>query len=441
MSFKSLTKSKLLRKMEELQIRLTESEETLNAIRNGEIDAIVVSGSNGEKVFSLTSAETPYRILIEEMEEGAVIISETGLILYCNRRFAKLFSVPKEQIMGSNFSRFINDKEKEKYEMLLNAGLKGRIKGETIYLCHKDNLIYLHLSFCALPQGMPGKVCIIVTDITELKKYEHNLKEMVDERTTDLEKANQQLKEINATKDKLLSVIAHDLKGPVATLLGFSDLLIENMEDYDIEKFKTIVLHINSAAKNALTLLENLLLWAMSQNKQLQFNPANINLKATLEDVTNNFKSLAAMKHISLNFLPARDVIGSADENMVRAIFRNLLANAIKFTPKGGKIDVNILQHEREVEITVTDNGIGMSEETKNNLFTVSSNMTLEGTAHERGTGLGLLICYEFVKKHNGKISVASWLGKGSKFTVKLPRKKIAFPKSINAVGSDHINN
>lgn len=420
---RTYTKKELLEKIDELQSRLTETEETLNAIIHGEVDAIVVSGSDRNKIFSLTSAETPYRLIIEEMEEGAVTISETGTILYCNKRFAELLSVPMSQIIGSDFLQFVNVQEKPKYRALLHEGLSGRIKDEMMFLCHDGNPIYLHLSMCAVPDGLLGKICIIATDITELKNYQQDLQGLVKERTLELENKNLQLKEINATKDKLFSIIAHDLKSPFSTLLGFSELLIEKIDQYDVEKFENILKYINSAARSAYTLLENLLLWARSQNKQLQFNLQKLNLSKVIRDVTENLSSIAAMKYISVHFLPEKEIFAYADENMIRVVIRNLISNAIKFTRSGGNIDVNLIQAEQGVEISVSDNGIGMDEITQSRLFSINSGTMSEGTAHEKGTGLGLIICKEFVEKHKGSITVESRLNIGTTFKIRLPGK------------------
>jgi PAS domain S-box-containing protein len=187
------TEKQLLLENEELRLRLTEAEEALNAIRNGEVDAIVVSGTDGEKVFSLASAETPYRIIVEEMNEGAVSLSPDGTILYCNRRFAEIVSTPSEKIIGSDFIRFVAENDKPKYNNLLHTGFKERCRGEITCLIHNSNPVHFHLSFNPLPPGMLGDVCIMAADISELKQkeeelqYAHDtLEQQVTERTATL---------------------------------------------------------------------------------------------------------------------------------------------------------------------------------------------------------------------------------------------------------------
>jgi PAS domain S-box-containing protein len=185
---------------EELRTRLTEAEEALNAIRNGETDAIVVSGVHGKKVFSLTSAETPYRIIVEEMNEGVVSLSAEGTILFCNHRFAELVSAPLEKIMGSDFIRFVAENDKPKYYDLLHAGLKERCRGEIACLIHDNNTVYFNLSFNPLPSDMLGDVCIMALDISETKQKEEELRrtqetleQRVIERTETLTSTNEEL--------------------------------------------------------------------------------------------------------------------------------------------------------------------------------------------------------------------------------------------------------
>lgn len=418
------TTNELIVENAELRARLAETEATLEAIRNGEVDAIVVSGTEGEKIFTLTSAETPYRIIIEEMDEGAVTISEEGMILFCNRRFAELVAASNEKVVGRNLIDFFYDCDKLRLDELLKEGLNGRIKEEITTVNKNGETLYLHLSMCILPEGMLGKICIIVSDITELKRHQQNLQVLVKERTADLNKANTDLKEINATKDKLFSIIAHDLRGPFTSLLGFSDLMIENIHTYDMDKFEKLLYHINSAAKGAYTLLENLLLWARSQNKQLLFKPKNVNITAVIKEVVLSIQSVAILKNISLKYAKEETVMGTADINMLTAIIRNLVSNAVKFSNPGGSIAICAVSNDNEVEISVADNGVGMSDDVKNKLFNTNNTISVAGTAHEKGTGLGLIICKDFVQKHGGKIWAESTIGKGSKFSFTLPHTK-----------------
>lgn len=406
---------------EQLKARLAETEATLEAIRNGEVDAIVVSGQDGDKIFTLTSAETPYRIIIEEMEEGAVTVSDDGIILFCNRRFSQMIGQPMSQIIGKRYVDLLEISDHGKFGIMLREAINGRVKDEITRLDKYGELFYFHISMCALPEGMLGKACIIVTDITELKKHQQNLESLVVERTAEINEANLELAELNSTKDKLFSIIAHDLRGPFTSLLGFTDLLIENLDKYDRQKFEQIVMHISSAAKNAYSLLENLLLWARSQNNQMLFTPRTTNLFNVTRDVILSLTSLGSIKNIRMVNKVPEGLKVCADVNMLTAILRNLISNAIKFSNPGGEIEIEALSTADAVEISVKDNGIGMSEAIKDSLFQTISNNTRAGTANEKGTGLGLMICKEFIDKHHGKIWLESEVGKGTKFTFSLP--------------------
>jgi PAS domain S-box-containing protein len=186
--------SEMQNRVAELELRLKETEETLQAIRNGEVDAIIVSGENGEKVFSLVTSETPYRILIEKMDEGAVTVLSNGTVLYSNESFSRIISWPLEKITGSGFSSFLPEAEREKFAVLLSEAHNKPVKGDiTIYASGKQ--INLHLSLSPLSTEIEGDICIIVSDVTEITTYQNYLKEMVDERTAELKVSNNKLSE------------------------------------------------------------------------------------------------------------------------------------------------------------------------------------------------------------------------------------------------------
>jgi len=237
------------------------------------------------------------------------------------------------------------------------------------------------------------------------------------------EKSAAELRELVSTKDKLFSIIAHDLRSPFNNIIGLSELLIEK-EAHDAKSEKYAGL-INSSAKNTLGLLDNLLNWAISQTDQLSFNPKKIILSSLIREEINTSNSRALLKNISLKLIQNEEVEVYADENMVMVILRNLISNAIKFTNSGGEINVSVIPGTKQVEISILDNGIGMDEEKIKTLFHLSSNATSPGTANEKGSGLGLVLCKEFVEKLGGKIWVESEEGKGSDFKFTLPVNKL----------------
>jgi signal transduction histidine kinase len=231
---------------------------------------------------------------------------------------------------------------------------------------------------------------------------------------------SKELKELNSTKDKLFSIIAHDLRSPFNSILGFSELLSENIRDYDIEKSEEFIAIINSTAKHTLALLDNLLDWAKIQTGQMDYKPMSLRLQPVIQEIIDILNSSATIKNIKLNYAQSEDFIVHADPNMLKTILRNLIQNSIKFTNPGGKVDIYVVSKEKQVEVTVADNGTGMNETTRNKLFKKNANFTSFGTANESGSGLGLILCKEFVKDLGGKIWVESEVGKGSRFTFTL---------------------
>lgn len=238
---------------------------------------------------------------------------------------------------------------------------------------------------------------------------------------TENKEAHNELKELNATREKLFSIIAHDLKSPFTSILGFSDLLGKNIKNYDISKSEKFAGHINSAAKTTLNLLDNLLDWAKAQTGKIKFKPERIQISNSLVHILEILHPSAEIKNIKINLDETEDIFVCADPDMLQTIIRNLLSNAIKYTNFGGKISITIAKDHEYALIRITDNGIGMSPNTLENIFKIDEKSSIPGTANERGSGLGLLLCHEFVEKQGGRIWAESELGKGSMFCFTLP--------------------
>ena len=262
----------------------------------------------------------------------------------------------------------------------------------------------------------------------------------------ELKESEQQLRKLNDTKDKFFSIISHDLRGPFSTMLGFSKLLDEKYEKYDTEQKKKFISILNNDIKNTYKLLENLLQWSRSQRNNIDFKPERQNLYLLLSDIVLLLNNMAEKKSITIINSIDEDKFIFADKDMLETILRNLISNAIKFTKKGGIIEIGCVTTRRSVEarhalplhqetdseylvdepvesieLYVKDNGLGIDKEKQKNLFTISKNISTNGTENESGTGLGLLLCKEFVEKHEGKIWVESEEGKGSTFYFTIP--------------------
>lgn len=253
----------------------------------------------------------------------------------------------------------------------------------------------------------------------ELIREKHNLENTLKQ----LNHANIKLKELNATKDKFFGIIAHDLRHPFNSILGFSDLLMKNIAKYDTEKINKFVETIHSSGQSAYNLLENLLEWSRAQTGNIEFKPEKFILENLFIDVITLSSTTAAAKNITINYEILDSLIVYADQNMLKTVMRNLIGNAIKFTKQNGNISVMAVLHNNEITVTVSDTGVGMDEIEMNKLFKTSEKVSTTGTAGEKGTGLGLLLCKEFVEKHDGKIWVESKAGKGSDFKFSLPIK------------------
>lgn len=244
-----------------------------------------------------------------------------------------------------------------------------------------------------------------------------------------LEKVNKELHELNASKDKFYSIIAHDLKNPFNSLIGFSELLLEDFDELSKDEMRDYVGIIRNTARNSLILLENLLAWSRLQTGRMVYNPANLVLANEVDATTTVLYSLAYRKKIEVDNMVDKSIQVKADQNMLLSILHNLLMNAIKFTPQSGKITIqcNLVSIDIEgsrvekAEISVTDTGIGMSAEDQAKLFSLTKPFTMPGTEKETGTGLGLLLTKEMVEKHGGIIKIKSQPGKGSTFSFQVP--------------------
>ncbi len=258
-----------------------------------------------------------------------------------------------------------------------------------------------------------------------LKVLNEELAEEIEERQVvenTLKDNKIELEKSNITKDKFISIIAHDLKNPFNAMLNFSKVLYENFDDYDTQDKKNSIHYIHQAHQNTYKLLENLLTWSQLQSGKFKFKTEQTKLNLLTEETINQLRLSAENKAINIINKVEKNIIANADKNMVSTIIRNLISNAIKFTPKGGEINIySKVNGDKFVEITVEDNGKGMNADTLGKLFQIDQTISIKGTDGETGTGLGLVLCKEFIEKHEGTIRVESEIEKGSKFIFTLP--------------------
>lgn len=255
------------------------------------------------------------------------------------------------------------------------------------------------------------KLLSFIRDITERKVAELKIQEQ-----------NQELKKLNEDKDRFMSILAHDLKNPFNSILGFLEILSQNLQTFDMEKIQKLVTLVKTSSEQYYRLLESLLLWARAQSGKMPYEPQRINGCAICHQVAAELKLSAQSKNITVQLPESNDYVVFADMEMLKTILRNLISNAIKFSNPGGTIQLYAESEGDMVIIVVSDNGIGISPEKIATLFDISASQSTKGTAGEHGTGLGLFLCKELVEKQGGRIWVESELGKGCDFKFTLPR-------------------
>jgi len=237
-----------------------------------------------------------------------------------------------------------------------------------------------------------------------------------------IEEQKDELHHANITKDKFFSIIAHDLKSPFNALLGFSEILLMKNKEFDAEKRKGLLEAIYNTADQTLGLLNNLLIWSQIETGQIHFAPQRIELNKAIEGTVALQKNVAAKKNIEINFEPQDNFMVYVDKDMIATVVRNLVSNAIKFSHKGAFIRIATKKAENnQIQISVSDRGVGIQNEKLENIFDADATLLMKGTEGEKGTGLGLKLCKEFVEKNNGRIWVESKTGEGSTFHFTVP--------------------
>jgi signal transduction histidine kinase len=250
--------------------------------------------------------------------------------------------------------------------------------------------------------------------LQEMEEINVNLKKQVEDQSKKLE-------EVIASNAKFLSIIAHDLRSPFGSIIGVLELLKDSYGEYNIKEVERYIRMATNSANGTLTLLNNLLSWTAAQNKAMCFTPVKINLLELIIAELESVNTSATRKQISLNHACPGNIYLFADLQMVKTIFRNLISNAIKYSFIGGEITVSTSEGKQFAQITVHDNGIGISHKAQKELFKKNEIHSTRGTDNENGTGLGLILCKDFVEKHSGTLSIESERGKGSKFNFTLP--------------------
>lgn len=356
-----------------------------------------------ELIFNQFMEHSPVYVFFKDAETRSLKLS---------KNYEQMLGLPIKDILGKTMADlFPSDYAKK----ITADDLKILRDGKPSM--HEEKLngrYYNTIRFPIYVENVPTYLAGFTIDITDHKLAEEEIK-----------RKNVQLQIVNAEKDKFYSIIAHDLKSPFNSILGYLDILAKKIRTYDIEKSETMLGIINASAHNTFSLLEDLLMWAQSQSGKISFEPKDLKFSDISMEVVENLKQTADKKNITINSSYGRGIVAFADADMLKIVLRNLISNAIKFTHKGGRIDIGATQKDSSLTISVTDNGVGIAPEILANLFSFSQTNTTKGTDNEKGTGLGLSLCKEFVEKHGGKIWAESEVNRGSSFYFTLPTKNL----------------
>ncbi len=398
----------------DLRNRLREAEETLQAIREGAVDAIIVGGICGEKVFSLDSAERPYRIMIERMNHGAAMLSDSGIILFANAAFATMLRRRLETLPGSDVRDYVAPEMRKVMEDLLQAGGDGGGRRELRLRASDGFDIPVLASVTDMEPVNADSLCLLVTDLTE----QHRREAEMEKSHRELRTYAARLQRSNADLEDFAVIASHDLQEPLRKVRAFADAVGSHCNEQVDEVGRDCLERMSAVAGRMSELVKALLEYSRIGNRSQPFTRVNLQqvLKEVVEDLDIAIRESGAK--IEVGVLPA--IV--ADKTQMRQAFQNLLANALKYR-RGGvapriRVESRLLPGDL-VEITVSDNGIGFEPHHAETIFRPFQRLV--SSAEYSGTGMGLTICRKIVTGHGGEIHATSQAGAGSKFTITLP--------------------
>ncbi len=346
-------------------------------------------------------------IAASKTDNAIIMFKPSGEVEWINEGFTRLYGYTLDDLIHKKGKTFKEISSNAKIEEIFQKAISEKnsqiYETDIISNDQKQYRIYTTLTPILNDKNEIVRFIAIDSDITKLKEVEKKLQELI------------------ITKDKFFSIIAHDLKNPFNSLMGLAQLLVHGFDRMSKEKVKYFHKNLYQISKNGYELLINLLEWSRSQMGTIKFNPEVNNLYALTEETFTLYNSKATQKEINLTNHTDPELEVLADKNMLKTILRNLVQNALKFTDRGGAIEISNNNSDEYTEIIVRDTGIGIEPENIKKLFRLDEHYTTEGTEDEMGTGLGLILCKEFIEKHNGIIKVESKVGFGSQFILLFP--------------------
>lgn len=371
---------------------------------------------------AIRASEEKYRNITENIDDFLFTFERMGQSLrpvFCTTSVQKITGYTQTDFLddGKLFFKIIHPDDFQLFKPKLMNLLKSKIQNSSEFefriINKHGNIVWVRtkLNLVRIGAGRIQKVYGLVSDVTFRKRAEEELK-----------KSTQNLIKLNETKDRFISIISHDLRTPFSSIIGFTDLLI-NDKDLSEDEKKQYVRYIQESSYSMLALVNSLLDWTRLQTGRIKFEPQKIDAVQIINDAVNNLSGVSIQKGIDIINLVKEVRLVFADKSLIHQVFINLISNAIKFTEHGGKIFISVTSSEnpRFIEFSVKDTGVGIKPDNMDKLFSIESKFTSEGTAGEKGSGLGLSLVKEIVEKHSGKIWVKSTYGKGTDFRFTLP--------------------
>ncbi|MEI6276093.1 MAG: PAS domain-containing sensor histidine kinase [Prolixibacteraceae bacterium] len=328
-------------------------------------------------------------------------------VLMASENFADMVGKPGSEIIGKN----MHDLFPAEFATKMTNDDWSVVSSQKVSSIEEE-LMGRHYSTIKFPIVMEDKTLLAgyTMDVTERKNAE-----------TKLNIRNEELKIINAQKDRLFSIISHDLINPFNSILGFSEILLEQVKEKNYEGIEEYAEIINHSSLRAMDLMKNLLDWSRIQTGRIRFNPVHLRMIDLINNALDLYTYITNQKSIQISSSLSSELIVYVDSNMMSTILRNLISNAIKFTKPGGEITIFTKWEQNELTISVADTGIGIPPKKLESLFYTDNTFSTSGTLHELGTGFGLILCKEFIEIHGGQLLVESTEGTGSVFSITLP--------------------
>lgn len=409
----------LRQELERLRERLAAAEQALQVIREGEADAILAEGRGGCRVFTLVGADHPYRVFLEQMQEGAAALDRRGTILYANQRLAAMLGTPLEKVIGRDLEQWMPSDARSTFREWLRRALRGGARVELDLAAAGGRRVPVCLSGRSPGAGMTPALCVVVTDLSEPRQREEQLRrqtELLAQARAELERQAAELARSNAELDQFASVLAHDLREPLRAVLNYARLLVERYAGSLDDRAQRYLGRMLAGAERLDRMIEGLLEFSRVTIRGRP--PAPAEAETVFAQACADLRELIERSGATVTHEPLPTVL--ADETQLLRVFENLLSNAIKFRgPEPPRVHVWAEPRDRQWVFAVQDNGIGIEPEERERIF--APFQRLHSGAQYPGEGLGLALARRIVERHGGRIWLESQPGRGSTFYFTLP--------------------